>query len=94
MVQVGDDMTPQTEKSTSYTLRAVRCLFKAMNLAADNDNISSLLKAAEAAMLAPTESEAIRILSFAWDCCGVPQPGATYHAMVMLEALKEEQNLA
>lgn len=43
-------------------------------------------------MEAPVESEAIRILAFAWDCCGVPQPGATYHAMVMLEALKEEQN--
>lgn len=85
-------MSSQTSKRTMYTVPAVRCLFKAMGLATDTGNILSLLKAADAAMQAPTESEAIRILSFAWDCCGVPQPGATYHAIVMLEALKEEQN--
>lgn len=87
-------MAHRTSKNTMYTFRAVRCLFKAMRLPTDNGNVLSLLKAAEAAMLAPTESEAIRTLAFAWDCCGVPQPAATYHAMIMLEALKEEQNPA
>ena len=84
-------MPSQKSKSTSYTFHAVRCLFKTMGLATDDGNVLSLLKAADVAMKAPTESEAIRTLAFAWDCCGVPQPGATYHAMVMLQALKEEQ---
>ena len=87
-------MSYQTSKSTMYTFNAVHCLFKAMGLATDDDNVMSLLKAAEVAMKAPTESEALRILSFAWDCCGVPQPGATYHATVMLQALKEERSLS
>ena len=87
-------MSSQTSKSTMYTFQAVRCLFKAMGVATDDGNVLSLLKAAEAAMKAPTESEAFRILSFAWDCCGVPQPWATYHATVMLQALKEEESLS
>lgn len=85
-------MSSKTSKSTMYTFHAVRALFKAMCLDTDDDNVLSLLKAADAAMEAPTESEAIRHLAFAWDCCGVPQPGATYHATVMLETLKEEEN--
>ena len=84
-------MPEKKKKNTSYTFHAVRALFKAMCLDTDDGNVLSLLKAADFAMKAPTESEAIRHLAFAWDCCGVPQPGATYHAMVMLPALKEEQ---
>ena len=87
-------MSSQTSKSTMYTFHAVRCLFETMGLTTDDGNVLSLLKAAEAAMKAPTESEALRTLAFAWDCCGVPQPGATYHAIVMLEALKEEESFS
>lgn len=68
-------MSSKTSKSTIYTFQAVRCLFKTMGIATDDGNVLSLIKAAEAASAASTESEAIRTLAFAWDCCGVPQPG-------------------
>lgn len=76
-----------------YNPDALKVLFSAMSLDTEVQNIESLLKAAQAALESPTESEAIRTLSFAWECCGVSQPDATRHAMIMFSTLVEEKRL-
>lgn len=76
-----------------YNLESLRVLFTSMRLDSGDDNINSLLKAAKCALESPTESEAMRLLSFAWACCGVVQPDATRHAMIMFSTLIEEKRL-
>lgn len=73
-----------------YNLESVRVLFSAMQIDTTDENILPLLRAGEQALQCCTESEALRLLSFAWDCAGIAQPAATLHASIMLETLVEE----
>ena len=70
-----------------YNLENMRCLFQALNIEASDDNVNAVIKAGQDALVSPTYSEALCLLSFAWDCAGVEQPAATYHAAIMLDGL-------
>lgn len=74
-----------------YTLEHMRSLFQILNIESSDDNVIAVIKAGQDALVSPTYSEALRLLSFAWDCAGVEQPAATYHAAIMLDGLLKER---